>query len=158
MKRRDFLATLGGAAGAALTATRCTQGPPPPPPKPVTVGLASLPDGTHTTVMLGGKPVDVIRTGSSVVARSMVCPHTGCLVRWTPADSRYHCACHDGLFDENGAVLGGQANLPLTLLPVSVAGDQVTISPPPRKPAQTKPGARAEGAPETRDSCGAVRG
>lgn len=133
MRRRDFLAGLGSAASAALAGSACGPGIPPP-PEPIAIPLAALPDGTHQVVQLGGKPVDVVRFGQEVVARSLVCPHTGCLVRWNAEDDRYHCACHDGLFDRNGLVIGGQADRPLLRLAVQVEGDTVTINPP-------KPGA-----------------
>jgi len=130
MRRRQFLCALAGASGAAAGAQLACAPAARTPPPPVVVKLADLPEGVHRTVKLGGKPVDVIRTAQEVVARSLVCPHTGCLVRWEAADSRYHCACHDGLFDANGRVIGGQATVPLLRLPVSIAGDSVTIGTP----------------------------
>lgn len=127
MKRREFLTALAGATGAATAGQLACSPAATPPPSPVVLTLSDLPEKTHRTVMLGGKPVDVLRAGGQVVARSLVCPHTGCLVRWDEGDSRYHCACHDGLFDAAGRVIGGQATSPLRLVPVVVTDERVTI-------------------------------
>jgi menaquinol-cytochrome c reductase iron-sulfur subunit len=51
--------------------------------------------------------------GHSFTAMSNVCTHLGCRVRWIPADSKFACPCHNGVFDKHGSVLSGPPPRPL---------------------------------------------
>lgn len=37
-----------------------------------------------------------------IIAVSGACTHMGCLVHWQNADRRFHCPCHNGLFEASG--------------------------------------------------------
>ncbi len=37
-----------------------------------------------------------------VIALSAACTHMGCLVQWQDTDRRFHCPCHNGLFEASG--------------------------------------------------------
>lgn len=45
---------------------------------------------------------------------SAVCPHLGCVVKWNPIDGVFNCPCHGSIFDHNGTVINGPANVDLS--------------------------------------------
>ncbi len=46
-------------------------------------------------------------------ALSNICTHLSCRVTWDATDQEYLCPCHDGTFDQTGAVVSGPAPKPL---------------------------------------------
>lgn len=142
--RRRVIKALAASAGLALAATTASGCTPPgvdegegenkaptgPPGRPVSRPLAEFPAGVHITVMFGDHPVEVVRTTDGVVARSLLCTHWGCLVAWVPADERYACACHKGLFDAHGNVIAGPAIKPMLEVPARIEGDLVVVGAP----------------------------
>jgi Rieske Fe-S protein len=78
-------------------------------------------------VLHDGRPVEVRRVGEEVVARSLICTHFACEVRWRPDEEVYACPCHDGRFGPDGRVLGGPPSRPLPEVPVRVAGGLVVL-------------------------------
>ena len=99
--RREFL----GVSALALGVAACRSEPPLPPG--LLIELASLPEGQRVRFTVGEEPVEVVRTGQEVRARSLFCTHTGCGVRWDPERNLYQCLCHDGRFDPEGRVISG---------------------------------------------------
>jgi len=87
------LAAIGvaGCSGKAATATTSLN-------SPVTIPRAKLGEGGRLTVMLGKNPVEVRRGPEGVTAVMLRCTHTGCVVRWRPAEKAYVCPCHEGRF------------------------------------------------------------
>ncbi len=138
-----MLKTLAAGAGALLVATAgagCTppmdpddpdygenKAPTGPPGPPVTRPLADFAIDQHVTIMVGDHPVEVVRTAEGVTARSLLCTHWGCVVSWVPADRRYACFCHKGLFDAEGRVIGGAATKPMMVVPARIDGDRVVV-------------------------------
>ena len=57
---------------------------------------------THHSVPVGA--VYLRRTGDSVQALNVVCPHAGCFVNVATDRSRFVCPCHKSSFDLDGAV------------------------------------------------------
>jgi Rieske Fe-S protein len=96
----------------------------------VRVSLADLPPGKRVRVDDGEIPVEIVRTDSGVVARSLLCTHFGCRVRWDEEKARYLCACHGGAFDGAGRPVAGPPTRALALVPVEVAGDEVLVGEP----------------------------
>ena len=47
------------------------------------------------------------------VAITSRCAHLGCPVRWVPASERFICPCHGGVYDLQGARVGGPPPRPL---------------------------------------------
>ncbi|MGD8374787.1 MAG: Rieske 2Fe-2S domain-containing protein [Acidobacteriota bacterium] len=130
LSRRQVLAYLGRACGGAavLGVGRCA---PQAPALPATLilPLSELPDGVRVRRMVGRDPVEILRDGDEVRARSLLCSHTGCVVDWVPAEREYVCPCHDGRYGPDGRVLAGPPPSPLTDLKVTIEGDRVTIHP-----------------------------
>jgi len=89
--------------------------------------LSSLPEGAHVGVRVGEQPIELVRHGRTVEARSLWCTHMGCEVRWRAQEERYHCPCHGGIYDASGAVVSGPPPAPLRRLEVHIAGDRVEL-------------------------------
>ena len=126
--RRQALKLLGGAASLVVLGSTlgCQQEVEEEKPW-VRVALDSLPEGERQRVLVAGDPVEVLRTGDAVRARSLVCSHLGCEVKWVEADQRYACPCHKGFYDADGRVVKGPPPKALKLLPVRVDGAEVVI-------------------------------
>lgn len=62
-----------------------------------------------------------------VVAFSSVCTHLGCTVSWKPQEGKFHCPCHDGLFDADGRVVGGPPPKPLTRLQAKIEKGKILV-------------------------------
>jgi len=99
------------------------------PPPTLTLPLSELPEGVRVRRMLGRDPVEILRDGDAVRARSLLCSHTGCVVDWVPAEREYVCPCHEGRYGPDGRVLSGPPPYPLTDLEVTIEGDRVTVHP-----------------------------
>jgi Rieske Fe-S protein len=121
--RRRALALCGAGLPAAVLA--CAR--PEPPDRRVRVPLASLRPGVRLEVEYAGEPAEVVRTGSGLAARSLLCSHFGCRVQWQPEAERYRCPCHEGTFDRDGQPVSGPPTRPLRALPVEVAGRDILV-------------------------------
>jgi len=120
--RRTFLTGAATAAGA-IFAVSCGG----PSARGTRFPLADLPVGGRRKVFVKGRPVEVRRTEAGVVARSLLCTHTGCTVVWDDGLKRYLCPCHQGVFDADGAVVAGAPTLNLPGVPAAVEGTDVVV-------------------------------
>jgi cytochrome b6-f complex iron-sulfur subunit len=111
---------------AAVPLTGCAE-PPSLPQGAVRVPLHLLADGQRVLIAREDEPVELIRSGSVVMARSLYCTHMGCRVAWDATRQRYLCPCHGGEFDDTGRPVAGIPSEPLHLLPVSLEPDAVVI-------------------------------
>jgi len=128
--RRRFLALAARAGAAAACAplvltAACGDGG--AAPGPLRLALADLPDGGRLRVEVMGAPVELVRHGEQVAARSLLCTHQGCEVAWHEAEGAYVCPCHDGRFDADGRPVYGPPRLPLRAVPVARDGLEVVI-------------------------------
>lgn len=126
VSRRKLVAAAGCLAVAGLFNERCAKEEPPAAGS-VAIPLARLLPGRRVVVVVGGNPVEVIRSGERVMARMLRCTHWGCVVRWNEIRHAYVCPCHDGTYDENGNVLAGPPPLPLRAVRCSVEGNRVIV-------------------------------
>ena len=61
-------------------------------------------------------------------AFTAVCTHQGCIVA-SVANGTINCPCHGSMYSvADGSVKGGPAPAPLAAVPVTVAGDTITLS------------------------------
>ena len=82
---------------------------------------------THRQLPVGA--VYLRRTGDSVEALNVVCPHTGCFVNVAADRSRFVCPCHKSSFDLSGAVNDPASPSPrdMDTLDVEIRGDEVWV-------------------------------
>jgi len=134
-ERRRFLRLTGQVAAACLAApvlqnlAGCGGEAETAAPGELRVPLAELPDGVRVRRELGTVPVEILREGEAIVARSLLCTHQGCEVQWRPEDREYFCPCHEGRFDADGQVIEGLPPRPLRTYTVRREADVVVIAP-----------------------------
>ena len=69
----------------------------------------------------------VTQNGRDYLALSNICTHLGCRVRWISDQNVFFCPCHNGVFDEVGAVVSGPPPKPLDQYELKIEGDQLFI-------------------------------
>lgn len=70
------------------------------------------------------------------IALSSVCPHLGCQVRWEEQNNRFHCPCHNGVFDPSGVAISGppgDAGQSLSKYDLRVESGLLSIAVPPNR-------------------------
>jgi Rieske Fe-S protein len=55
------------------------------------------------------------------------CTHLGCPLSWSPSDRQFLCACHGGVYDAQGKVVGGPPPRPLDRYDVKVEGSVLYV-------------------------------
>jgi menaquinol-cytochrome c reductase iron-sulfur subunit len=65
--------------------------------------------------------------GRDFIAMSNICTHLGCRVRWISDQEIFFCPCHNGVFDNQGAVVSGPPPRPLDQYEVKLEDDQLFI-------------------------------
>ena len=126
--RREAFARLFGLAGASgLGAQVAGCASEPPGPAPARLPLSALPPGGRLRVLHRGDPVELRWEGENVVARSLLCTHQGCEVRWRADLERYRCPCHQGLFDASGQPFSGPPVRPLGVIQVRVEAGEIVV-------------------------------
>jgi Rieske Fe-S protein len=88
---------------------------------------SELPDGSRIIVMDGSLPIEVSRAGEVVRARSLLCTHQGCEVKWEDDPGHYVCPCHEGIFDASGQPVLGPPREPLREFAVERTNGSVQI-------------------------------
>ena len=134
--RREFVANLvltaAGFLGIGALAARFLQYLYPVVPAEE---IVEVPAGRRDVVPAGGGivlsvptgQVALVDAGGELRAFSAVCTHLGCIVRWEPEMEHLYCACHGGMFDRGGQVVGGPPPRPLPQYPVEVREGQVFV-------------------------------
>ena len=80
-------------------------------------------------VNFGNKPALLVRVNETdFKAFSAVCTHLNCTVQYQESTSQIWYACHNGLYDLMGRVVGGPPPRPLDEYAVMVRSDDVVIS------------------------------
>jgi len=134
--RRGFVANLvmvvAGALGIGGLAARFLQYlyPVVPPEQVVEVPVGprdAIPAGGGAVLTLPVGKIALIESKGEIRAFSAVCTHLGCIVRWEAGMEHLYCACHGGMFDRDGQVVGGPPPRPLARYPVEVREGQVYV-------------------------------
>ena len=125
LSRRELLAAV---AASSLSAAACRKDAVAPPrPPAVAFPLAQFPPGVRVTVQVDGHPVEVLRDGTGVTVRSLVCTHQGCEVSWDERESAYLCPCHEARYAPDGQVIAGPPPRPLPVRPARIDGDRLLV-------------------------------
>ena len=128
IERRAALRVLGGAGGAALAMWLGACSPSPSSvARKVRIPISDLPVGVRVRVVHGGHPVEVLRTAEGVTARSLLCTHMGCEVRWNQGMETYNCPCHGGVYGADGVAVAGPPSQALRSVPARIEGDAVVL-------------------------------
>lgn len=134
--RREFVANLvmgiAGFLGVGGLAARFLQYlyPVIPPEEIVEVPAGRrdlVPSNGGVVLALPTGQIALVEAGGELRAFSAVCTHLGCIVRWEPGMEHLYCACHGGMFDRWGQVVGGPPPRPLPRYPVEVREGQVFV-------------------------------
>jgi len=134
--RRGFVANLvmvvAGALGFGGLAARFLQYlyPVVPPEQVVEVPAGArdaIPAGGGAVLTLPVGKIALVESKGELRAFSAVCTHLGCIVRWEVGMEHLYCACHGGMFDRDGQVVGGPPPRPLARYPVEVREGQVYV-------------------------------
>jgi menaquinol-cytochrome c reductase iron-sulfur subunit len=75
------------------------------------------------------KGIAMDREGSSVRARSLLCTHQGCTVRWDESAQLYRCPCQKGTYDASRSVVSGAPTRPLDAYPLVIENGEVLVRP-----------------------------
>ena len=126
MKRREGLALIAGASQALVAA--CA--PAKPKDRRARVSRDELRARGRLEVQYAGVPVEVREAEAGPIARSLLCTHFGCRVRWDVAHSFYRCSCHEATFDADGRPVSGPANRPLRILRVELLDSEILVGDP----------------------------
>lgn len=77
----------------------------------------------------GNQPALLVKTPDGQwKAYSAVCTHLQCTVQYRNDLQKVWCACHNGIYDLNGAAIAGPPPRPLQEYKVSTKGDDVIVS------------------------------
>ncbi len=127
-ERRAMLQVLGGAGGAALVMGlgACSLAPESD-ARVAVIPIADIPVGVRVRVLCGGRPVEILRTKDGMTARSLLCTHMGCEVRWNQGMQTYNCPCHGGVYSASGAVVAGPPSQALRSVPVRLRHETVVV-------------------------------
>ncbi|MBI1898078.1 MAG: ubiquinol-cytochrome c reductase iron-sulfur subunit [Acidobacteria bacterium] len=91
--------------------------------------VQDLKPNSGKVVKFGNKPALLVRVSETEwKAFSAVCTHLNCTVQYQDGRQQIWCACHNGFYDLNGAVVSGPPPRPLEEFAVHVRGDDVVIS------------------------------
>ena len=133
MNRKDFLASLGFAAGGVFVASclgSCSKGSSGP-----TVDFTfDLTDPTYAALSNPGgyvykNGVIIAKTTSgAIIAVSQACTHEGANVQYQSSSNRFYCPRHGAAFDTTGNVTNGPASTDLKQYTVTINGNSVRIS------------------------------
>lgn len=83
--------------------------------------------GVRVRVLHKGRPIEILRTKEGVTARSLLCTHMGCEVRWGQGTQTHNCPCHGGVYSADGTVVAGPPSCALRSVPVRIRDDTVVV-------------------------------
>jgi cytochrome b6-f complex iron-sulfur subunit len=76
----------------------------------------------------GAKPgLLVLNAQGEYKALSATCTHLSCTVQYRDDLQQIWCACHNGIYDENGRNISGPPPRPLEVFQVNLRGDEIVV-------------------------------
>ena len=91
---------------------------------PILTSFTSLVEDAYMKAAPRDVAIYVINQGNGeFVIYDDRCTHLGCPFSWSDKDTEFLCPCHNGVFDEEGRVLGGPAPRPLDRYEYKVEND-----------------------------------
>ena len=128
--RRQVLITSGVVVAAAAVTAACgssSSSAASAPAAATTLKTADVPVGGGK-ILADAKVVVTQPTAGTYKAFTAICTHQGCTVA-SVANGTISCACHGSAFSAtDGSVTNGPASSPLAAVPVTVAGDTITLA------------------------------
>lgn len=126
LSRRGFLRRACGCSVALATLPWLGSCDREEPFSGLSIELDRLGDG-RSLYLHDGLPVEILREGDEVRARSLLCTHQGCQVQWHADGEFYLCPCHEGRFDPEGRPVAGPPRRTLRDFPVRREGGLVLV-------------------------------
>jgi cytochrome b6-f complex iron-sulfur subunit len=75
----------------------------------------------------GRKVLLIKKSSTELLAIGTICSHLGCTVFYRPAEKKFECPCHQGVFDGEGNPVSGPPQRPLTHYPTEVRDGKVFV-------------------------------
>jgi len=95
--------------------------------KPVPVPLDQLEEGQALKVQYGPDVALVLMLNGEVKTYNAACTHLQCLVEWDPAQQKFLCPCHEGIFASDGSVVSGPPPLALEQIETTIENDTAIV-------------------------------
>lgn len=114
-----FIQALAGQSTAPVTSETVVM---------AEVPLANIPDNSYTLVISAGGYFFVGRFGGQIRVLNAKCPHQDCNVNWQANAGQFHCPCHSGVFQADGARLSGPPPGPLQAHDHRINGNKLEIT------------------------------
>ena len=132
--RRDFLLDALRAGAAALVAIGMAPGGADAMPLRWISAIASKGgERTYPVPAADGVEIDkdndviLARTGKSVYAFSLACPHQNTALRWDAGNNRFQCPKHKSKYRPDGTFIEGRATRGMDRFAIRLAGSSVAV-------------------------------
>jgi nitrite reductase/ring-hydroxylating ferredoxin subunit len=132
--RRDFLLDALRAGAAALAAIGMTPaGADAMPLRWITAIAAAGAERTYAVPAADGVQIDkaneviLARTGKSVYAFALACPHQNTALRWDAGGNRFQCPKHKSRYRADGTFIEGRATRSMDRYAIRMAGTSVAV-------------------------------
>ena len=132
--RRDFLLDALRAAAAALAAIGMTpSGADAMPLQWISAIAAKGEEKTYPVPAADGVQIDkgneviLARSGKSVYAFALACPHQNTALRWDGGNNRFQCPKHKSKYRPDGTFIEGRATRSMDRYAVKLAGNNVLV-------------------------------
>lgn len=132
--RRDFLMDALRASAAALAAIGLSTDAANAMPVRFVSALASLgEDKSYPVPSADGVQIDkaneviLARTGKSVYAFALACPHQNTTLKWDAEANRFQCPKHKSRYNPDGTFIEGRATRGLDRYAVRLAGSNIVV-------------------------------
>jgi len=88
----------------------------------------SVPDGDGVEVDRDNEVI-LARSGASVMAFALSCPHQRSLLRWREGDQKFQCTKHHSEYSPTGVYRKGRATRNMDRLAIRLEGEEIVVDP-----------------------------